>query len=224
MNLSFDISSDKYSGIKNNPLLFFRLYENYQYDESGVEKDYSEWQSVDRNIEISFNAGQYARRELYYCLALVGQAEEILDNEGNVNNDELRISLTIVTGKHLSEWKAIFNCFISKYKFNDGKKYAFLELLWALDKLDWSPNTLIECITSYSEENRIHITEHLSNIGRCLAIEKQKQLKEVCESVGGKYKIYIPQTLLDLYKDKTYPLSTNLFKLLDRILERPFNP
>lgn len=224
MNLSFDISSDKYSGIKNNPLIFFRLYENVQYDEQGREEDYSEWQSVDRDLGISFNAGQYAQRELHYCLTIVGQAEEILDNEGNANNDEHRISLTIVTGKHLSEWKAIFNCFISKYKFNDGKKYAFLELLWALDKLDWSPNTLIECITSYSEENRIHITEHLSNIGRCLAIEKQKQLKEVCESVGGKYKIYIPQTLLDLYKDKAYPLSTNLFKLLDRILERPFNP
>lgn len=223
MDVTVIIPSDYYIRLKNNPLLFFRLYENYQYDESGVEKDYSEWQSVDRDIEISFNAGQYAQRELHYCLALVGQAEE-KDNKSNVNNDVLRIPLTIVTGKHLSEWKAIFNCFVSKNQTNEGQKYAFLELLWALDKLDWVPGTLIECISSYSEDIRKLITGHLSNIGRCLAIEKQNQLKEVCESVGGKYIIYRPQTLIDLYKDKPYPTSINLFKLIDRILERPFNP
>lgn len=217
------IKESRYAELKKNPLLFLRFYENIQYDEYGNEHDYSQWQSIDRNLSIQIEDFNFANRKLGYCLAIISESEIRKDNNGNVIEGEIQVKIKNVTGSYLSEWQAIFNCFISKNQTNEGKKYAFLELLWALDKLDWVPQTIIDCINSFPREIRIHITEHLSNIGRCLAIEKQKQLKEVCESVGGRYEIFKSQTILDLYTDKPYPLSTNLFRLIDRILERPYN-
>lgn len=218
-----DIKESRYAELKKNPLIFLRLYEKYYYDEHGNETDQSQWQSIDRDLSIRFPAGNFANRELGYCLTIIGEAEEKKDKEGNVVQGKLLVPISNVTGSNPEEWEVIIDCFITKHQDKYNNNYAFLELLWALDKLSWNKNTLKNIINSYPKGTSSFIISNLSNLGRCLSIEKQQMLKEVCESLDGRYNIFIPQTISNLYKDKSYNLTNNLFQLIDRIFERPYN-
>ena len=48
--------------LEKNRLFFLRFYANIHYDDQGKEQDYSKWQSIDRDLGISFDAGNFADR------------------------------------------------------------------------------------------------------------------------------------------------------------------
>ena len=219
MNEIIDITEVCYNKLKNKSLMFLRLYENYYIDDNGNEHDNSQWQSINRDWGISFKAGNFANRSFGYCLTLVGELEEKKDEKGK----SFRASITNITGSDPSEWDEIFNCLIAKLQYKEGKEYAYLELLWALDKLSWDSTTLIFTIRSYPVEIRSFIIDNLNKVGKCLSLKKQNILKSVCESLGGRYDVYIPKTISELYKEKPYNQSLNLFQIIDKILDRPYN-
>lgn len=223
MSVQINIASTRYEELKKNPLLFLHLYENIRYDDNGREHDYSQWQSIDRDLGISFDADDFANRSFGYCLTLLSKTEEQNDESSKTAPDTLCVTISNVTGRDPSEWIVIFNSFIAKHQSPELRNYAFLEMLWALDKLPWNSAVLENSLLSYPEETRFFIIDHLTKVGRCLSLGKQKLLKEVCEAIGGRYNIYIPKSISELYKDKTYNPTTNLFQLIDRILERPYN-
>lgn len=223
MSVKVDISESRYSELKKNPLLFLRYYENIRYDEKGHEHDYSKWESIDRDLNISFDAGNFANRNPSYCLVLAESAEPKINEKGDIISGVLSMSIKNILGDQIRDWFFIINSFILKYQNRENNKYSFIELLWALDKLSWSNNTLISCIRGYSEGTIPFIIAHLNKLGRCLSLNKQNQLKYVCESVGGKYSIFFPRTISDLYRDKRFDTNLNLFQHIDKIFEIPYN-
>lgn len=220
-----NIPHERYEELKRNPLLFLRLYEYVKYDNNGHKQDLSKWESIDRGLGVMFDAGDFADRSFGYCLTTV---EEVREIEGGKKPDDcsreaICVYVKNITGSKTTDWIAVFNSLIIKSQNPISNKYAFLELIWALDKLSWNATTVRNSIKSYPEETRFFITTCLSKVGRCLSLEKQNLLKDVCESVGGRYTVYIPKTISDFYKNKSYDLSKNLFQLVDDIIEDRFN-
>ena len=43
----------------------------------------SEWESVDRNLEISFSDDTFGQQDLGYCLCIIEKAEQSYDSKGN---------------------------------------------------------------------------------------------------------------------------------------------
>ena len=59
-----DINKTRYEELKKNPLFFLKFFENIRYDNNWKEIDYSRWSSLDRDLNISFDAGTFADREV----------------------------------------------------------------------------------------------------------------------------------------------------------------
>ena len=55
-----DISKIRFEELQKNPIFFLKFFENIRYDNKGKEIDYSRWSSLDRDLNISFDAGTFA--------------------------------------------------------------------------------------------------------------------------------------------------------------------
>lgn len=134
--------------MKSNPIFFLKFCENIQYDSNGKEIDYSTWCSSDRDLNISFDANNFADRTLDYSLCVIDKAEVKKDDKGNVIPDVISILIHSVSFNSVSDWIYIINSFILRSQ-NKEDKYAFMELLWALDKLPWKKRILISAFSKY---------------------------------------------------------------------------
>ena len=57
-----EISKIRFEELQKNPIFFLKFFENIRYDKNGKEIDYSRWSSLDRDLNISFDAGTFADR------------------------------------------------------------------------------------------------------------------------------------------------------------------
>ena len=82
-----DINKSRYEELRKNPVFFLKFFENIRYDDNGNEIDYSTWRSLDRDLNISFDAGTFANRELGYILCILDSGQEKVNNKRNTNPD-----------------------------------------------------------------------------------------------------------------------------------------
>lgn len=199
MTHTADIAKARYEELRKNPVFFLKFFENIGYDNNGKKTDYSRWSSLDRDLNISFDAGTFANRGLGYALCVLDGGKEKVDDKGNVYPDIINITFHCVEPNNVNDWIHIINSFVIRSK-NREDKYAFMELLWALDKLYWSKETLISALSKYQEASIPFLVQEFKRIGRILSYRKQVALKSVLFNFNGRYDIYLPDVFRQAYK------------------------
>lgn len=222
-----DINKTRYEELKKNPVFFLKFFENMRYDNNGKEIDYSRWSSLDRDLNISFDAGTFADRELGYALCVLEEGKEKVDEKGNLYPDTITIKFHCASPDSVNDWIYIINCFVIRSQ-NREDKYAFMELLWALDKLFWKKDTLISAWSQNPAATVSFFVREFQKFGRVLSYNKQMALKSVLSSYSGRYEIYLPNVFRQAYKcvanDTLIPLQKkpnieqlNLYSIIDAI-------
>lgn len=115
-------------------------------------------------MNISFYAGNFANRILGYTLGIVDidKSKEKKDDKDNVIDDVISMSIHNVSFNNINDWIYIINSFILRSQ-NKEDKYAFMELLWALDKLPWDKKTLSSAISRYQDQTKLFLMEKSRN-------------------------------------------------------------
>lgn len=222
-----EISKIRFEELQKNPIFFLKFFENIRYDNNGKEIDYSRWSSLDRDLNISFDAGTFANRELGYALCVLEEGKEKVDEKGNHYPDTITIKFHCATPDSVNDWIYIINCFVIRSQ-NKADKYACMELLWALDKLFWKKETLISAWSQYPAATIPFFVQEFQKFGRVLSYNKQMALKSVLSSYSGRYEIYLPNVFRQAYKcvanDTQIPLQKkpnieqlNLYSIIDAI-------
>ena len=221
--MQIDISTSRFEELDKNRLFFLRFYSNVHYDDEGKEHDYSKWQSIDRDLGISFDAGNFADRSLGYCLCLVDDAQQKKDGKGNDVKGILVMKFHAASATNVNDWIQIFSDYSARAQ-NAEDKYAFLCLLWMLDKKAWSIQTLESCLRRYNQQAFPFFINALGKICRCLSLGKQRAIEELCRRLGGRYNIYVPPIVTQLHQSLFQKRieDSNMFTLVDEIFEAPF--
>lgn len=199
MEQTADINKIRYEELIKNPVFFLKFFERIGYNDNGEEIDYSKWQSLDRDLNICFDAGKFADRELRYALCVLDEGKEKVDEKGYTYPDTITIKFHCAVPDCVNDWIYIINSFV-KSSQNRADKYAFMELLWALDKLNWKKETLITAWSQYSEAMIPFLAQEFQKFGRVLSYNKQMALKSVLSVYNGRYEIYLPNVFRQAYK------------------------
>ena len=136
-----NISKIRYEELRKNPVFFLKFHREIRY-KNNQEFIYSRWDSLDRELNISFYAETFADSELSYALCVLEEEKKKVAEESNPSSDTITIKFHRVDPDSVHDWIYIINCFAIRSQ-NREDKYAFMELLWALDKLFWKKETLI---------------------------------------------------------------------------------
>lgn len=230
MAQTVDISKNRYEELKKNPVFFLKFYNNIRYDEQGNIVDCSTWRSLDSDLNITFDAGNFANRTLGYTLCIIEKAEEKKDDKGNVIPDVLKMTFHSASSDNVNDWIIIINSFVIRSS-NKEDKYAFMELLWALDKLQWNSTTLILAFSRYPSQTKSFLITNFQKFGRILSYYKQEALQIVFAKFKGKYNIYSPVNIEETYYTITNAINPsthlkwedlkglNLFSIVDNIFD-----
>lgn len=221
MQMIVEISTKVYEELRKTPLLFMKFKgKNVYTDKYGRNHDYSTWNFVNYDFSIRCPAEEFGNTENGYCLCLVENATyvEKKDSSGNIDKAEDRVNMVFhdISNSVQDYYVCLENCF--RRSQNKEDKYYYLEILWLLDKVSIDVSHLTEAINKYDTRFIPYILNILQQIGRCLSVEKQKSLKEVCVSLKGQYDVYIPQMLTEAVRllQKDIELDKkNLFQLID---------
>ena len=231
MNRTVDISKNKFEELNRNLIFFLKFCEDIKYDSHGNEIDYSRWRSLEPDLNISFDAGNFSDRNLGYALCIIDKGEEKKDKWGYIIPDVINMSFHSVSCDSVRDWVCIFNSFILRSK-NKEDKYSFMELLWALDKFSWNKKTLTSVFAKYSSQTISFLITSLQKYGRFLSYNKQQNLKEFCEMYNWKYKIYHPDVIKQAYECIPENINTfthqkkidyrdlNIFSIVDAVFEQ----
>ena len=103
-----DINKSRYEELKKNPVFFLKFFEYIRYDDKGNEIDYSTWRSLDRNLNINFDADNFADRGLGYCFGIVDNTEDKKDDKGNVIPDVVKMTFHNASPHSVNCLKRIF--------------------------------------------------------------------------------------------------------------------
>ena len=221
--MQINISASHYEELNKSRLFFLRLYSNICYDDNGKEQDFSKWRSIDRDLGISFDAGDFADRSLDYCLCVIEHAQHKKDDKGNAVEGILDMTFHAASATNVNDWLQIFSDYSTRAQ-NKEDKYAFLCLLWMLDKQSWSVQTLESCLRRYDPQTLPFFINSLGRICRCLSLTKQRAIEALCKNLGGRYNINMPPIVTQLYQTLFQKgiEDSNLFVLVDEIFDAPF--
>ena len=98
------INKIRYEELRKNPVFFLKFFENIRYDNNEEEIDYSRWSSLDRELNISFDAGTFADRELGYALCVLEEEKEKVDEKGNQSSDTITIKFHCAAPDSVNDW------------------------------------------------------------------------------------------------------------------------
>lgn len=225
-----NISKIRYEELRKNPVFFLKYSEEIRYKNDNEEIIYPRWDSLDRELNISFYSETFADSELSYALCVLEEEKKKVAEENNPSSDTITIKFHRVNPDSVHDWIYIINCFAIRSQ-NREDKYAFMELLWALDKLFWKKETLISAWAQYPEATVQFFIKEFAKFGRILPYNKQMQLKSVISHYNGRYDIYLPDVVRQAYlciPDKLSQIppqrkakieQLNLFSIIDEIFD-----
>ena len=98
------INKIRYEELRKNPVVFLKFFENIRYDNNEEEINYSRWSSLDRELNISFDAGTFADRELGYALCVLEEEKEKVDEKGNQSSDTITIKFHCAAPDSVNDW------------------------------------------------------------------------------------------------------------------------
>ena len=221
--MRIDISDNNYKKLWGKRFFFLRFHEDDYHEYNENSRDYSTWKSVDSDLGISFLAGNFGNRFLDYCLCIIEKVFPKKDEHGDKVENMLVMYFHEVDENNVDDWNAIFSDYVSRSKDIEDK-FVFLYLLWMLDKKSWSVQTLENCLSQYEQQSLPFFINILCKICKCLSHRKQTAIEELCKILGGTYKTYMPQIIIQmhntLYNKKTE--DSNQFELVDNIFKSDY--
>lgn len=219
----------RYEELRKNPVFFLKSFEDVQYNINGDMIDGFIWKSLDSGLNISVTEQEFANRDLGYALCILdGCQDKVVDDNGNVNPNVIVINFHCLSPTIVDDWVTIINCFINRSQCQEDK-YAFMELLWALDKLSWDKTTLISALSRYHKSIIPFLVGEFQKFGRALSYNKQQVLRDVLTAYNGNYNVYSPDIIRqayncfcvesDQYLNQRSPNydSLNLYTIVDKI-------
>lgn len=217
MQISITCIKDMSEKMRKYPLFFVRKYHNSENEYAGLE-----WKSVDRDLEINFSAKSFGTIRSNYCLCIVDGIQIYYDAEGNPSQDRAVMFIHDVSINNENDCINVLNCCISRSSDN-GDKYAFVELLWLLDKQDFRLDRLSNVINQYDKRTIPIILNILRRICRCLSLKKQKIIESLFHIFDERYDIYMPEFLAEAFRMFNVHADVeilNLFQIVDTILSQ----
>lgn len=228
MHFDITVSSDVYEELKKHPLFFLKLQKHYVNDIEVNTYDDSKWLSNNCLLELSYPASKCDINDSDYCLCVIEIKEK--QNSKETNNGYKTVGFHNASENDVNDWKIIINNYINRCYDNDDK-YAFVELLWFLNKRNINGN-LYNAIKSLDARLIPFIVNQFKRICRCLSLNKQRLIKTYIDNLGGHYSydIYMPTIITEAYDlcempNNEYGISNekdnlNIFQLIDAILEK----
>lgn len=155
-------------------------------------------------------------------MIIINDANPKKDEKGNTIEDGVDIEFHEANVGSINDWIYVINSLIIRSQDIEDK-YAYMELLWLLDKTDWGATTLIDVLHHYKFQTIPFLVNQFNKIGRCLSMNKQNRLREVCDSFGQRYAIYHQKQIHEAY-ETLYPnihnaYRLNMFELIDNIMK-----
>jgi hypothetical protein len=214
------LNANLYEKIEELPFFFVRLYERIFYDDQGEEHDNSEWQSIDKDLGINFSASNFGKRDLGYCLCFIERAKLSPYTEEKDKNMTIEMYIYDAPPSEERDYFTILSNCISRFKDKEDK-YAFVELLWFLDKEEINTNAILNAIKHYNNHLIPFVLDIIRRISRCLSVKKQKVIKSILSSFGSHYDIYMPEFITEailLCEPSCNKDNLNIFQLVDHII------
>ena len=214
--IKMEIDAALYEKMQNHSTFFLRLYEYFTNDNKGNGIAVSEWQSIDSDLNITFPANNFGKRDIGYCLCIIDEVKN--NNNGNgVYTMSFHDASTLVE----KDWNVILQNLINRSQDKENK-YAFVETLWLLDKQEVDTNVLYKVIKSFNANFQPFLLGLLGKISQCLSINKQKRIKTVIEKCGGRYSIYMHRHISDAIRlcklhSNCDEWNDNIFQLVDKL-------
>lgn len=221
MQKNVKINANVYETMRKAPLFFVKFYVHISHNRYGNECRNEEWRSVNRNVEIRFPVLEFGQPKLGYCLCII----DINDTdkhrkEGNAEENLVDMYFHDASTSSDTDWQTILNNCIARSEDKEDK-YAFVELLWFIDK-QWID---VKALSSAIGKSDSRLTPFIFNIFRricrCLSLKKQKLIKSLLSSFGEKYEIYMPPIITDAFhlcKSSLNMENVNLFQLVDEVV------
>lgn len=220
MKVDIDITCSE--ELKKKSLFFLRLFLTTHHDNNGNSVNYPKWQSIDRNLAINFDANNFGDISLDYCLCVIDKVEPKKTDKGEVMEGIMTMDFHAASADNAYDWHIIFSDYAKKAQ-NDEDKYAFMCLLWMLDKKTWSEYTVKDSLRRCNRETLFYLLKALNSIARCLSGNKQNAIASICKTFNVHCQIYLPPIVTELYlrlcNDGVKMMNKNLFELIDSIFD-----
>lgn len=221
MQKNAKINANIYETMRKAPLFFVKFYERISRDYKGDEYRYSEWRSVDRNVEICFPVSGFGQPRLEYCLCIIDINDtDKYRKEGNTEENLVDMYFHDASTSSDTDWQTILNNCIARSEDKEDK-YAFVELLWFIDKQWIDVKALSGVIRKYDSRVTPFILEIFRRVCRCLSLGKQELINSLFSSLGERYEIYMPPIITDAFhlcKSSLNMRNVNLFQLVDEVI------
>ena len=91
MRKTIKIAKNKYEELRKSSIFFLKFYDDEQYNYQGKKVDLSKWCSIERDLNISFDAGNFSDRSLGYALCIIDKGEEEIDFKGDIIEDTINM-------------------------------------------------------------------------------------------------------------------------------------
>lgn len=231
MQKTIKIAKNKYEELSKSSIFFLKYYDDEQYNYQGKKVDLSKWRSIERDLNISFDAGNFSDRTLGYALCIIDKGEEEKDFKDEIIEDTINMTFHSATGDSIRDWIYIFNSFILRSQDIEDK-FAFMELLWALDKLQWNKKIFNSVFAHYPSQTIYFLINSLQKYGKLLSYNKQLSLRDLCAVYKLNYSLYDPNVIRQAYeciperinpitcKNKADYNTLNIFSIVDAIFEQ----
>lgn len=206
--------------MRKQPLFFVKLHSYKSRDDEGNKYVNYEWQSIDRDLGISFSADNFGQRDHGYCLCIIEKAVQSIDREGKPKEGCVDMFFHDAAANNENDCLIVLNnCVVRSNDKED--KYAFVELLWFLDKLDVNVDALADAIRCYDSRIIPFILNIFRRVCRCLSLNKQNAIKSLFDSFSNRYDIYMPTLVteaIQLCNISYNNADANLFQLIDKVV------
>lgn len=220
MQRTVEINTIQYEEMRKQPLFFVRFHVNNYYDNNGRSVNTYEWQSVDSDLGISFHADDFGQPHVGYCLCIIDNASQSIDFEGRSKNGLVNMSFHDASAFSEKDCMVVLNNCITRSN-NKEDKYAFLELLWFLDKKGVNIEALSGAIRRCDSRVIPFILDIIRRISRCLSLTQQMAVKSLFDLFNSRYEIYMPSLVTEAIqacKPLINKADFNLFQLIDEVV------
>lgn len=217
MLMKVKISTSLYNNMRALPAFFVKLLKSGYYKDGDALKYKYEWCFMNQDLEIKFPADNFGHQELGYCLCIIDKAESIVDAKEKVDPNMVDMYFHEASASNVDDCCKIFYCL----QQNKDEKYAFVKLLWFLDKGVVCANILSEAISKCPSTVCSYIQKVLGHICICLSKKKQLVIKKFLENQNVSYDVYVPQTVIDAIQIHNLSCKKDelsLFQLVDEIV------
>ena len=143
---------------------------------------------------------------------------EVIPNDQN----SVELHYHYASLKNQSDFIQVLNMYL-KHMNEQEHRYAYLELIWLLNNEDWAESHIKNALQAYNPNSVPSLCKLMSDVGRCLRVNKQKRLHDALIEFGFNHSIYNPSILQDalsklginLIHEQSY---NNLYQTVDLIL------